>query len=79
MACSNCSEELGDSIVTSDGQFKSCPECSRVEGRHAFYATPGDFGVRNNGGYTMVQSWCRKCRPSKGAQVPSPAFLCGDD
>lgn len=76
--CTDCGEPLKDSLITEDGKFKSCPECSRTKGRHAFYRTPLDFGLRNNGGKVIVQSWCRRCRPEGSMALPDAAFYCGE-
>ena len=37
-----------------------CPECDkRAHGKDQVIER---FGIRNNHGYMMVQSWCRICR-----------------
>lgn len=74
--CPGCGQPLADAFTTSDGQYKSCPECSRNHGRHAYRACPAEFGMRNNGGRVMIQSWCEHCRAK--SEPPPPAFLCGD-
>jgi hypothetical protein len=43
------------------GNQKSCPKCSVREGQFVFYPLK-QFGVRNNGGVEMLQSWCNSCR-----------------
>ena len=37
-----------------------CPECGKMA--HGEDQVVERFGIRNNQGYKMVQSWCRKCR-----------------
>ena len=37
-----------------------CPECNKRA--HGEDQVIERFGIRNNHGYKMVQSWCRKCR-----------------
>jgi hypothetical protein len=75
VACAACGEDIGESISTDDG-FKSCPQCSRQIGRHAFHKAPEAFGLRNNGGRLMIQSWCSHCRQEASGDS-SPAFVCG--
>ncbi len=74
--CPVCGELLAESMTTDDSAFKSCPECSREAGRHVYRPSPAEFGMRNNGGRIMIQSWCQHCRAK--TPPPPPAFLCGD-
>lgn len=37
-----------------------CPDCLKTA--HGEEQVVKKFGIRNNQGYIMVQSWCRKCR-----------------
>ena len=38
----------------------TCPECRKqAHGKNQVIAL---FGLRNNGGHIMIQSWCRSCR-----------------
>ena len=44
----------------SDLNYAECPHCSKIAmGREK---VEEQFGIRNNGGHIMVQSWCRVCR-----------------
>jgi len=37
-----------------------CPNCGKIaNGRDQ---VKNLFGIRDNDGYTMVQSWCKECR-----------------
>lgn len=44
------------------GKFDSakCPNCGKVAKNSVEVETL--FGIRNNGGIRMVQSWCKECR-----------------
>lgn len=45
-ACTNCSKPLRDSQYSTDGDLKSCPNCSRSDGKvHVYYPTPDAFGT----------------------------------
>ncbi|MDE1867115.1 MAG: hypothetical protein KGI08_05330 [Thaumarchaeota archaeon] len=37
-----------------------CPKCGKVANTSA--KVEELFGIRNNGGVRMVQSWCKECR-----------------
>lgn len=40
--------------------FAQCPNCDdKAKGSEM---VKEKFGMRNNGGYIMVQSWCKDCR-----------------
>lgn len=43
--------------------YSKCPSCKTkiARGKSEVEAL---FGMRNNQGYIMVQSWCRECRSS---------------
>lgn len=41
--------------------LKSCPRCSRAEGRPVFYPVES-FGTREDKGTLRVQTWCGPCR-----------------
>ena len=49
-------------LILNMGKFDhaKCPKC----GKEAHNRTEVDdrFGIRNNSGYVMVQSWCKECR-----------------
>ena len=68
--CPACGLSLTRSVY--DGEFKSCPKCSRVEGRHAYYRLE-TFGERELGGRIIPQSWCSDCR---GGELGAPTRLC---
>lgn len=40
--------------------FAKCPKCDKVANGRSEVETL--FGIRNNGGNLMVQSWCKTCR-----------------
>ena len=44
------------------GKFDSanCPNCGKVA--NSKMEVEALFGIRNNGGNLMVQSWCKECR-----------------
>lgn len=69
--CPGCGDDLRSSVnmVTAAGEhLKSCPNCSAVAGRHAFYRYE-QFGERTMNGRKYVQTWCTACR---GKQSPPP-------
>lgn len=71
--CPRCGELLKDSRYLSDQQYKSCPQCSRRQGVHAYYAY-GYFGMRTVAdGLQIVQSWCPACRSGR---VTESQMLC---
>ena len=43
--------------------YAQCPNCDKVA--HGESEVKSKFGIRNNGGYAMAQSWCKKCRGIK--------------
>ena len=42
--------------------YAKCPKCGKEA--HGRSEVEDEFGIRNNGGYVMVQSWCKKDRRS---------------
>jgi hypothetical protein len=42
-------------------EWKSCPGCSLIAGRHVWHPVM-EFGTRNDGGVYRVQAYCGKCR-----------------
>ena len=68
MLCPRCQNRLKDSQYLHNEQFKSCPECSRRHGVHAYYPL-ASFGMRVD----IIQSWCLACRGGKAHQ---PHQLC---
>lgn len=71
MFCKCCGKPLRDAI--SWGEYKSCPNCSRMQGEHVFYRRD-DFGytekreTENNP--EGIQSWCARCRATHGNAQP---------
>lgn len=74
--CPSCGEPLNVSRYRErdDGSHcKSCPNCSRNHGRHA-YLSMEEFGERTMADGQMIdQSWCDQCR---GGRVGNPAVFC---
>lgn len=71
--CPRCGESLSKSIYKRNDKYKSCPQCSRREGIHAYYPCDS-FGIRHHeDGEPFIQSWCSACRSGRQA---SPTFLC---
>jgi len=40
--------------------YAKCPKCDKIANNRTEVETL--FGIRNNSGYEMVQSWCKECR-----------------
>lgn len=40
--------------------YAKCPKCDKIA--HNRQQVDEKFGIRNNGGNLMVQSWCKTCR-----------------
>ena len=75
--CPSCGVSLDESRYL-DGmdsvRYKSCPECSRYYGLHA-YSPLEAFGDRTMGdGSVIIQSWCHRCR--SGEAIGNPARFC---
>jgi DNA-directed RNA polymerase subunit RPC12/RpoP len=71
--CSTCYRELTESIYERNGKYKSCPNCSKVLGHHAFYKVE-HFGERHHtDGSPFIQSWCPICRGHSG-RIGSPKY-----
>ena len=75
--CPECGRSLNRSVYTDDNEYKSCPRCSDVHGRHAFHRLE-TFGERTMGGGEVIpQSWCGVCRGAS-SQVGTPELYCED-
>lgn len=79
--CTHCGRKLRMSIKSSDGQWKSCPNCSGNHGtEHVFRRMPDDFGESEARAAAGVeggdQSWCYKCR--SGGSTSVSIRLCHD-
>ena len=73
--CPQCYQELRESKYVRNGTYKSCPNCSKVLGRHAYYPSE-HFGERHHAdGSPFIQSWCPICRGSS-VEIGSPEFTC---
>lgn len=71
--CPRCNMELTESLYERSESYKSCPNCSKVLGRHAFYKVD-HFGERHHpDGSPFIQSWCPICRGHSG-QIGSPEY-----
>ena len=68
--CRICGRSLARSVY--QGEFKSCPQCSRAAGRHAYYPL-AEFGERYVDGKDIPQSWCPECR---GGDRGAPRRFC---
>lgn len=78
MKCEHCGERLNRSVYSPDNRLKSCPRCSKTNGKyHVFHPYPGDFGVtekRSSGNSPEgAQSYCTTCR---GDNTPRTGKLC---
>jgi hypothetical protein len=67
--CVHCAAELRDVVVSPDGEWRSCPECSTRHGRqHVYLPFPGEFehiaaAAAGGGGEPDPRAlWCRSCR-----------------
>ncbi len=73
--CPRCNKELTESQYIQNEKYKSCPNCSRVLGRHAYYSVE-HFGERHHDdGSPFIQSYCPICRGSS-SEIGSPEFTC---
>src|SRR5262245_5907527 len=60
-----CGEPLNQSVIQvfSGNRFKSCPNCSMLNGKKHQFFLETDFGTRvMQPGHVRVQSWCTECR-----------------
>lgn len=65
--CKICGKSLGKSQYSSDGNYKSCPNCSQENGEeHVYYEYPQNFGTtlkRSSANRPEgPQSHCESCR-----------------
>lgn len=52
--------------MTANLSYALCPNCNKeAKGKAKVMEL---FGIRNNGGYMMVQSHCRECRKAESKQ-----------
>jgi hypothetical protein len=73
--CPRCDKPLTESQYIQEGKYKSCPRCSKVLGRHAFYLCE-HFGERHHeDGSAFIQSYCPACRGHSGS-IGKPVLLC---
>lgn len=73
--CKRCQLELTVSQYIHNGKFKSCPNCSRILGYHAYYPIEY-FGERHHAdGTPFIQSYCPVCRGNSG-RIGTPVLTC---
>lgn len=65
--CQHCGELLREQHYSPKRRFKTCPNCSGVNGsEHVFRRWPGEFGAsdarRSDANPDCAQSWCEICR-----------------
>lgn len=71
--CPICGEDLAKSVYIRDNRYKSCPNCSKKHGVHAYFLTDS-FGIRHHeDGTVFIQSWCPVCRSGKAG---NPILFC---
>ena len=73
--CPGCGLPLSRTRYLDEGRLKSCPECSRQHGRHAYHRLDAFGERRPAGGAPIMQSWCTGCRQMHG-QPRQPERLC---
>lgn len=81
--CEVCDLRLRDAQHSADETWKSCPSCSRADGRHhVFYRTPDAFGTtprRQSATNPIgVQSYCIACRQDVARTAGEPRKLCNE-
>jgi hypothetical protein len=71
--CEACTEPLNRSLSASNGNLKSCPNCSALnveENQHVFHSFPIGFGTTqarvSDPKPDGRQSWCEACRGDNG-------------
>lgn len=79
--CKVCGKLLNRSQYSKDGTFKSCPNCSTVNGEeHVYYSYPEDFGTTPKRASSNrpdgPQSHCESCRFEKSSYPSS--ILCSE-
>lgn len=79
VVCPCCGKPIKESLYLFNGQklLKSCPECSKREGKHIFHQCPGEFGFRTVNGHQIIQSHCGKCR-SNSRDVSFEGIICDE-
>ncbi len=78
--CKKCIRPLNEAQYSTDGKYKSCPKCSKVNGKeHVFYPCDHfgytDHRVTSNNP-DGIQSWCPPCR-GRGKSI-GPGILCSN-
>ena len=79
--CVICGRPLNESQYSKDKSYKSCPRCSKQNGKqHVYYRYPKHFGVTDKRSSRNspegAQSYCTSCR---GNNINgSPQILCKD-
>jgi hypothetical protein len=78
--CQHCGKPLEKSQYKKDNKYKSCPKCSRDNGKeHVFYEYPKKFGTTptrsSRNSPEGAQSHCAACR-GRGVVTTNPGILC---
>lgn len=65
--CQHCGEQLREQHYSPKRRFKTCPNCSGVNGsEHVYRKWPSEFGItdarRSDSNPDGAQSWCEVCR-----------------
>lgn len=79
--CQCCNQPLKRSQYKKGKQYKSCPGCSKQNGKeHVYYEFPKQFGFTplrvSRKDPLGAQSYCNDCR--SGIKVKGEAYLCSD-
>lgn len=77
--CQHCGKPLNESQYRNNKQYKSCPKCSRDNGKeHVYYEYPSSFGTTplraSSSSPEGAQSYCVPCRGQNG--IVSNGILC---
>ena len=70
MICQHCGRPLRKQYWSSDDHWKSCPNCSGINGNeHVFYRYPDDFGTTSARATDRrpegPQNYCSACRGNR--------------
>ena len=73
--CATCGRLLRRSFLSADQLWKSCPQCSGLNGaEHVYRLYPKDFGTSEAreaaGVEDGMQSWCLRCRLQQAVDEP---------
>jgi len=83
MHCNYCGKQIKISQYKENNKWKSCPNCSKLNGiEHVYYECPDMFGTTparitpNNS--TGIQSHCKFCRSDRPVPANIKKRLCSD-